>query len=182
MTTRANLLTAGATRAPSDGGPKWSMPANSVRALVNALARLGYDSGSLPASAGLDDHDLDNPDARISCERVGALLSRAQQQRFTPNLGLEIARVTPLGAYPLLDYLVVTSDTAGEGIRQFARYCRLVGNPVTVDVREDVDPIRVVFSDAAAPFIYAMRPTAGSPPRASVSSTNRTIPPLWNAP
>jgi AraC-like DNA-binding protein len=152
MTSRANSLTERVTAPVATAGYKWSMPANAVRAFVSAFWRLGYDVDSLPASAGLRDDDLNDPDARISCERLGAILSGAQQKRFNPNLGLEVAKVTPLGAYPLLDYLVLTSDTVGEGIRQFARYCRLVGNPVTVDLHENVRPIRVEFTDSAAPF------------------------------
>ena len=79
--------------------------------------------------------------------RSGRSLSRAQQERFTPNLALELARLTPIGAYPLLDYLVLTSDTVGAGVRQLARYFRLIGNPVVITVHEDVDPIRVEMAD-----------------------------------
>ena len=82
---------------------------------------------------------------------MATLLSRAQQERFTPNLALELARLTPMGAYPLLDYLVLTSDTVGAGVRQLARYFRLVGNPVVITSHEDVDPIRVEIA-APAPF------------------------------
>ena len=96
---------------------------------MNAFERLGYDVDTLLASAGLRDTDLNDPDARIPCEAYGALVSRAQQERFTPNLALELARLTPMGAYPLLDYLVLTSDTVGAGVRQLARYFRLDRQP-----------------------------------------------------
>jgi len=152
MTSRANSLTERVMEPVSNAEYKWSMPANGVRAFISAFGRLGYDMGSLLASAGLRDDDLNDPDARISCQKLGAVVLRAQQERFTPNLGLELAKVTPMGSYPLLDYLVLTSDTVGEGIRQFARYCRLVGNPVTVDLQQDADPIRVEFTRSAAPF------------------------------
>lgn len=128
------------------------MPANDVRAFMNAFGHLGYNVDSLLTAAGLRDADLNDRDARISCEALGAVLSHAQRERFTPNLGLELAKVTPMGAYPLLDYLVVTSDTVAEGMRQFARYVRLVGNPVTVHLHEDIDPIRVEMPNSAAPF------------------------------
>jgi AraC-like DNA-binding protein len=152
MTARANSLTKRVTEAIAKAGYTWSMPANDVRAFMNALGCLGYNSDWLLAAAGIRDADLNNRDARISCEALGAVLSHAQRERFTPNLALELAKVTPLGAYPLLDYLVVTSDTVGEGVRQLARYLRLVGNPVTIDLHEEVDPIRVEMASAAAPF------------------------------
>jgi AraC-like DNA-binding protein len=86
---------------------------------------------------------------------VATIVSSAQRTRFTPNLGLELARITPLGAAPLLDYLVVTSDTVGAGVRQLARYFRLVGNPVTLEVHEEGEgDIRVEMASGAAPFSY----------------------------
>ena len=120
--------------------------------MLAALAQLGYSTGSLLPSAGLGHVDLDDPDARIPCEAFGAVLTAAQRIRFTPNLALEMARLTPLGAYPLLDYLVITSDTVGEGVRNLARYFRLVGNPIVVHVCEDADVVRIEMSGSTLPF------------------------------
>jgi len=80
------------------------------------------------------------------------MIARAQQQRFTPNLALEVARVTPIGAYPLLDYLVLTSETVGAGVRQLARYNRIIGGPIEIDIREEGDIVRIVMASSAAPF------------------------------
>jgi len=155
MTTRANSLTERVTPPLGAALHMWSMPGTDARTFVDALSRLGYERGRLLSSAGLRDADLNDPDARTPCEALGKILSCAQQQRFTPNLGLEVARVTPLGAYPLLDYLVVTSDTVGAGVRQLARYLRLVGNPVVVDVQDEgVDEVRVQMAGGAAPFSF----------------------------
>jgi len=152
MTARANSLTARDTQ-PADGALlTWSMPANDARAFVDGLGRLGYDPGQLLAAAGLAASDLGDADARIPCEALGTILSCAQRTRFTPNLGLELAQVTPIGTAPLLDYLVVTSDTVESAVRQLARYLRLVGNPVVLDVREEDDGIRVQMASGAAPF------------------------------
>src|SRR5580765_5420673 len=152
MTTSANSLTERVTRPAGDTQTaRWSMPANELRVLVDGLTRLGYNGDDLLVSAAPHEFDLNDPDARMPCEAIGAIVSRAQQERFTPNLALELARLTPVGAYPLLDYLVVTSDTVGAGVRQLARYFRLVGNPVVITPHEDVDPICVEIS-APAPF------------------------------
>jgi AraC-like DNA-binding protein len=128
------------------------MPAKDLRVLVRAFERLGYDVASLLAPTGIQVGDLDNPDASIPCEALGTLVARALEQRFTPNLGLEAARLVPIGAYPLLDYLVLTSDTVGAGIRQLARYYGLIGNPVAIQVRERGDPVRVEMPGSPAPF------------------------------
>ena len=128
------------------------MPANDGRAFVAALERIGYRIEPLLAGAGLRLHDLDDPDARVPCETLGALIAGAQQQRFTPNIALELARVTPIGAYPLLDYLVLTSEAVGAGVRQLSRYRRIIGDPVDLQVREQVDTVRIEMAPAAGPF------------------------------
>ena len=151
MTARANSLTERVTNPGGSAGSTWTAPATEFRVFVNALARLGYNVDTLLVTSGLHDIDLDDPDARVHCEAYGTLVACACKERFTPNLALELARLTPMGAYPLLDYLVLTSDTVGAGVRQLARYFLLVGNPVVVNPHEDVDPIRVEIS-APSPF------------------------------
>jgi Arabinose-binding domain of AraC transcription regulator, N-term len=59
--------------------------------------------------------DLDDPDARLPAPAWTALIEEATRQRSLPNLALRLAAEMPLGAFPLLDYVVVTSDTVGEG-------------------------------------------------------------------
>jgi AraC-like DNA-binding protein len=151
MTPHANSLTERVTRPAGNPAPTWTAPASDLRVLLNALERLGYTIDTLLAAAGLRGTDFDDPDVRVPCEAYGPLLARAQQERFTPNLALEIARLTPMGAYPLLDYLVLTSDTVGAGVRHLAHYFRLVGIPIVITPREDADPIRVEIA-APAPF------------------------------
>lgn len=148
MTAHANSLIERDTARRA--GRQWSMPANDVRAFVNAFERLGYDIERLLASAGFPAADADDPDARIPPEYLGRIVADAQQQRFKPNLAMELARVTALGAFPLLDYLMMTSDTVGTGIRQLARYYRLIGNPVVIELQESPGGIRVVMAGGAA--------------------------------
>jgi AraC-like DNA-binding protein len=128
------------------------MPARDLRVLLAAFGRLGYDVESLLAPTGVREADLDDPDKRVPCEALGVIVSRAQQERRTANLALEAARFVPIGAYPLLDYLVLTSDTVGAGVQQLARYFGLVGNPVTLQVHERSDPVRVAMPGSPAPF------------------------------
>jgi len=153
MAARANSLTDRVTKTPADGVHRWSMPGTDVRAFMDAMGVLGYDTGSLLSAAGLCDRELTDPDAQIPCEALGTILSCAQRQRFTTNLGLEVARVTPPGANPLLDYLVATSDTVASGVQQLARYLRLLGNPVVLDTHhEGDDEVRVQMAGGAATF------------------------------
>jgi AraC-like DNA-binding protein len=74
----------------------------------------------------------------------------AQQTRPTANLALRLASNVPIGAFPLLDYLILTCDDIGAGVRQLSRYFRLVGNPMVFDVRDEMDPIRVAMNGGPA--------------------------------
>jgi AraC-like DNA-binding protein len=107
-------------------------------------------------ATGIRPSDLDDPDTRIGCEAVGALFRVAQERRPTQNLGLRLAEATPLGAYPLLDYLIVTSSTVGEGMRRFSRHASLLGAPVHIDIHEDETPIRVVIDNLDPEYTIAL--------------------------
>jgi hypothetical protein len=153
MTTRANSLTDRVTKQTAVAGTRtWSMPSADLRTFLGGLGRLGYDSRALLAASGVSEAEAGDPDARIPCEVLGRIVSSAQQTHFTPNLALKVARITPIGAYPLLDYLVLTSETVEAGVRQLARYLRLIGGPVALNVIEDADPIRVEMPFGLAPF------------------------------
>jgi AraC-like DNA-binding protein len=152
MTSRANQLTARATSLNA-GNPQ--TPASQLRAFVDALERLGYDAGRLLSDIGVRRGDLDDPDALIPCATTGALLNGALRERPLKNAGLRLAAQTPIGAMGLLDYLIVTSDTVGQGFKQLARYLRLLtGAPFLLELREDQDPVLVVYhvDSSAATF------------------------------
>jgi AraC-like DNA-binding protein len=131
-------------RAATPPASQPTFSAGAVRGLLGAFERLGHDVPSLLSEAGIKPSDLDDPDARIPCAVAGAVFAVAQRRRPARNLGLRLAQETPLGAYPLIDYLIVTSSTVGEGLRRYARYSLLTGAPLHIDIREDERPIRVV--------------------------------------
>lgn len=112
---------------------------------MDAYERLGYETARLLADVGLKRSDLNDPDGSIACALCRAFVQRAQQVRPLKNMWARLAAETPLGAFQLLDYLIVTSNTAGDGLKQLARYSRLVGAPFVLDIREEEDPIRVVY-------------------------------------
>src|SRR5262245_52419917 len=133
MTTSANALTSRAKAAAADGP---TTPVVTFRAWVDAFERLGYDVASLLSDVGLEKGDLDDPDALIACRITGDFLERTQRAKPLKNLWTRLAVETPIGAFRLLDYLVLTADTVGDALKQFARYSRLVGAPL-VDIRSD---------------------------------------------
>jgi AraC-like DNA-binding protein len=79
------------------------------------------------------------------------MFRRALELRPMKNAGMRLAMVTPLGAFPLVDYLIATSPSVGEGLMRLVRYLRLAEAPVPC-LREDEDPIRVVLERCEAPL------------------------------
>ena len=143
MTAGANPLTGHATRPPQAAPP--STPAIQVRAWVDALEGLGYDTAGLLEAVGLGPADLLDPDSAIPCATCGAFIERAQRTRPLRNFWSRLGAATTGTAFPLLDYLVSTTNDVGNAIKQMSRYLRLVAAPVTIDIREDEDPIRAVY-------------------------------------
>jgi len=152
MTAGANVLTSRATPRRRDA-PVDTIPAFGVRWLLDALERLGYDADALAEAAGLRRRDLTDPDGVVACTIYGAIIERAQATRFTANLGLQVAVQTPMGTYPLLDYLVLTSSDVDAGLRQLTRYFALVSNPLRIELAEDGPSLSVRLVGSAIPLI-----------------------------
>jgi len=121
-----------------------TQPPLQLRAYVDALHALGYDVASLLAETGIRRADLDHPDRLVPCTAVDHVVLAALQQRRVPNLGARLAAATPMGTYPLLDYLVLTTDTVGDALVQLARYFHVVEAPIDVTVLEEGDSARVL--------------------------------------
>lgn len=150
MTAGVKELTDRASR--ESPGPPPMQPVRDLRAFLDAFGRLGYEAGDLLAAAGLKPSDLEDPDGLVPCTATGALVCRAQERRPLPNMALRLALETPVGAYPLLDYLVVSSDTVGQGFGELVRYLRITGSPVVLEIFADEDPVRVAASSPGIPF------------------------------
>jgi len=146
MTTGAKPLTARATAPPMAAAASgWYMLARDVAVFNASLEQMGYDMAAIVARSPLAGVNLADPDRLIRCEDAGAIIGLAQQIRYTPNIAAEIARRTPIGAFPLVDYLVVSSDSVGTAMRQLATYLRLTGNPAKLDIDDDSSEPRVTI-------------------------------------
>ena len=142
MTADAKLLTSRARSEVQEGPPT---TATQFRVWVEGFERLGYDVEPQLAQSGITRADLDDPDALIPCAVCGAFFARIQQTRPLRNMWARLGVETPSNSFPLLEYLVHTADDVGGGVKQLGRYLRLVGAPFTLDIRDDEDPIRVVY-------------------------------------
>ena len=120
--------------------------------MLRVLAQLGYDLDALLTAAGLRREDVENPDAVIAPSACAAVFAAASRERRVLNLPLQLAVHTPVGSTPLLDYLIVSSDSVGQALDRLARYLRLANPGIRLAVHGDVDPVRVVVDRTAGPF------------------------------
>ena len=121
-----------------------------VRGMLHGLEQLGYDLDALLAAAGLRRRDVEDPDAFLSPKACATVFENAERERRVPNLALQLAQRTPVGANPLLDYLLVTSDSVEQGLERLTRYLRLVNPSVGLAIRREWSPVRMVVERAQA--------------------------------
>jgi hypothetical protein len=81
----------------------------SSRALLDACARLGFDTGQILAAANLDPVTLQDPNARIPVEQVDALWRKAYERSNDPTL----FSILDTHARMLLDQVPSASDLVG---------------------------------------------------------------------
>lgn len=144
MTSGANRLTPDATNMSTSTERASTYSAAQLRAFVDAFERLEFDVPRLLAYVDLRRSDLNDPDALITCEAFGRVIGAACEERRVPNLGAHVAAITPIGTYPLLDYLVVTTDTVGAALEQLTRYFHLTAAPATLTLVREPDVSRLV--------------------------------------
>lgn len=145
MTAHAKTLIKGAKAQRPETSEVRTQPSSTLRVFVAGLVRLGYKSASLLSAAGVTAEQLEDPDGRVPCMSIPAVISYAMRTRPVKNLGIKLAAETPIGAFQLLDYLIVTSENVGQGMRQLARYLRLSEAPFSVEIYDTEDPIRVTY-------------------------------------
>ena len=145
MTARAKKLIRRAKPCSSIPAQVLTQPSSTLRVFVNAFVCLGYEKASLLSAAGITAAQLDDPDGRVPCMSIPALIGQAMRNRRTTNLGIKVAAQTPIGAFQLLDYLIVSCQNVSEGIRQLARYLRLSEAPFSVEIHDADDPVHVAY-------------------------------------
>lgn len=139
-------------RATQAGAASESMHSANLRGMFGALERLGYDIDLLLAPFGFSRADLDGPDGRLPAPVCTEIFAAIKRERRVKNLALRIAVEMPIGANPLLDYLICSSESVGEGLKQLARYLGLVNPAVRLVFREEEDPIRVLVEGSIDTF------------------------------
>jgi len=145
MTAPAKKLIRHAKAQPPVSALVPTQPSSTLRVFVTGLARLGYDAKALLSAAGVTGAQLDDPDGRVPCTSLPAVIETAMRTRPMSNLGMKVAGETPIGAFQLLDYLIVTCENVSQGMRQLARYLRLSEAPFSLEIHDAEEAIRLVF-------------------------------------
>jgi AraC-like DNA-binding protein len=152
MTPRDNAVTGAATKILSAPPSADAHAVREARGMLHVLEQLGYDLDALLASAGLQRRDVEDPDAFLSPRACATVFENAHREQRVCNLALQLAQRTPVGANPLLDYLIVSSDSVGQGLERLTRYLRLVNPSVGLTVRREGGAVRVVVERAQTPL------------------------------
>jgi AraC-like DNA-binding protein len=102
----------------------------SSRAMLDACARLGLDTGAILRAAALDEATVQDPDARIPLEQARALWQKAYELSGDPNLALHAIEILPFGAYRVIDLLAVSAPTIGAAFAKVSDYFPIINSVV----------------------------------------------------
>lgn len=129
----------------------------STLAMVRAAEARGVEVGDVLERAGVPRERLQQPDGRIPVSASLAIWDELRQRARDATLQLVAPTALPVGAYRVLDHLVGTSATVGEGVRRFARFFGLINPTVTLSVQRGESEWRLVASLAGekpVPSVY----------------------------
>ena len=104
----------------------------STLAMVRAAEARGVDVSQVLERAGVSFEHLQQPDGRIPVSVSVAIWDELRDRTQNETLQLVAPTALPVGAYRVLDHLVGTSATVGDGVRRFVRFFGLINPAVTL--------------------------------------------------
>lgn len=109
---------------------------------IAKAARLDVDALAKRHGARLA--DLDAPDRRYSHAAWTDLWDDIERLSGDPGLGLHAAQALPMGHWDVVDYLIASSETVGEGLHKLACYFPLMSTAVDHELFVDSDECRII--------------------------------------
>jgi hypothetical protein len=127
LTVRDNRLTGGVTMPLRDqrretGDRHARVGTIGTRAMLAAFAALGLDAGRIQADAGFSDDELTDPDRLLPAGRFYRMWEAADREWARPALGPHAGGAVRFVAYEILDHLLSSAATIGDGLAQLAAY------------------------------------------------------------
>jgi AraC-like DNA-binding protein len=128
-----------------------AIPAATIRALSAGLVALGYAREELLGHAGLLPNELERPFAVVPDTAFGQIWAAAFAADPSPDLPVRVGLVTPMGAFGLLDHLIASARTVGEGLYTLQLFFRLAAATIRLTIEhQDGDSVGIV-NDPPAP-------------------------------
>lgn len=113
------------------------IPAVSIKAALSGLEAIGLDRAALLAAIDLKQADLENPFASAPNDLFGRLWAAAFTQRPDPTLPTQAGFGLPFNEFGLLDHLVTSATTVGEGLHILNLFLWLVATNLSLDFTHD---------------------------------------------
>lgn len=115
----------------------------STRAVVAAARAQGLEVGPILARFALTEAVLHDPDQRLQDFDTHALWAALTEASGDPDLVYRGVAHSPFGGYMVLDYLVASCSTLGQGVRAVARYIHVVHPALRLTIESTAAPWRV---------------------------------------
>lgn len=116
-----------------------------IKAIKITLDRQDINSAALFAQAGLDIHELANPNARYPLANTTRLWQLAVQATGDENLGLNVARNINQTTFHALGYSLLASHTLEEAFERLIRYFRIVSDAAELDFQPSGDDYKFII-------------------------------------
>jgi AraC-like DNA-binding protein len=101
-----------------------------LRSIVSVFEQRGLDSCEILAAAGCSRKIVDDPDFRLSLDRIEAVWKTAVQISKDPFLALHAAETIPYGSYGTIDFICEAAPTVHEALKRLCFYYPLINNCV----------------------------------------------------
>ena len=111
--------------------------------LKSIQQQTGLPLETLTAKMGVDPEIFQHEEARIDAKRLLRVFQFAVEAAQDPYLALHIGESVPYQSLGLLGYLLVHTDSAGEMLRTFNRYQKLIGRQMKFHFEEDDEQFKM---------------------------------------
>lgn len=125
-------------------GSEATVGVKAMRAALAVVAAAKIDPGTLAARHGFRLADLDDPDRRFAHDVWAALWDDVEQRTGDPGIGIHTAAALPIGHWDVVDYMIASSETLGEGFRKLVRYFPLISTAAAHVIHVGADEVRIL--------------------------------------
>jgi AraC-like DNA-binding protein len=116
-----------------------------IQSLLDSAQRLGVARSELLSVAGLKEADVEDPEVLLDEDSERAIWRELVRRGGDTSVGIWSAQHLERGSFELLEYLVRTSVSLGEGLREVPRYQRLLRSYVSASLQEELHGVRLTI-------------------------------------